>query len=155
MKEQIEQVREFMRAFGQGCPEAPILPCEPVRELREILNNEENGELYEAETETQALDAIADLLYVVMGASIAYGFSPTQSEAAFAEVHRSNMTKFWSEEEVKSYCEQFVGKEDSNPLTFTRIPDGRFRATNKAGKVIKSPSYSPANLGPIVEGGKA
>jgi predicted HAD superfamily Cof-like phosphohydrolase len=90
------------------------------------------------------LDAIVDLLYVVFGAAIAYGFSPEQIDAAFAEVHRSNMTKFWTAEEVS---------HSTANLAFSSAGPAKWRAINENGKVIKSPGYSPANLGPIVEGG--
>lgn len=45
-----------------------------------------------AEADTIAVaDALADLLYVVYGAAVAYGIN---IDPVFGEVHRSNMTKF-------------------------------------------------------------
>lgn len=72
-----------------------------------------------------------------------YGFTDYQIDAAFDEVHRSNMTKFWSGEEL------YAAKAE---LDFYPVGDGKWRAVNELGKVIKSPSYSPANLKPIAEG---
>lgn len=66
-------------------------------------------------------DAIADILYVTFGAAITFGLDPL---ALFLEVHRSNMTKIW--------------------------PDGSIRRRGADQKIIKPPTYSPANLRPII-----
>lgn len=61
--------------------------------VRMHLIVEEFGELMEAVAnvnEVKALDAVVDLIYVLKGLAVTYGW-PT--EAAFDEVHRSNMTK--------------------------------------------------------------
>lgn len=43
------------------------------------------------QSQIDAADALADLLYVVLGTAIAWGIN---LDAVFEEVHRSNMTKF-------------------------------------------------------------
>ncbi len=61
--------------------------------LRCALLLEEVAEFCNAcdeDEEILALDAITDLLYVVLGTAITYGWN---LEGAFEEVHRSNMTK--------------------------------------------------------------
>lgn len=63
-------------------------------------------------------------------------------EDAFAEVHRSNISKGWTLEEAIDF-----------PMA------GRFVETNSGficyredGKILKSPSYSPADLSPFIHG---
>jgi len=63
------------------------------RGLRAHLLTEELAEVVEAlmkADEKQLLDGLADLLYVVLGTAAIYDLP---LEAAFVEVHRSNMTK--------------------------------------------------------------
>ena len=143
MKNHTELVREFHDAFDVETPALPCLPAVTIRELRSDLIIEENRELEHADNSTEALDAIADLLYVVHGAALAYGFTPGQVDAAFREVHRSNMSKAWS------YDEMNAGFPDD--CVAFRICEGKWSVKRKDGKIIKSPSYSKANLGEIVE----
>lgn len=118
MTEQEKQVREFMQKAGQEVPAKPTMPSENIIALRQSLIVEEASELADATTIVEAADAIGDLLYVVLGAAVAYGID---LEPIFEEIHRSNMSKFI---------------------------DGHRR---EDGKWVKGPSYSPANLGPIIE----
>lgn len=150
MQTQYQKVKEFMVAFGQATPTTPKCPEYDVRDLRCQLIEEENLELEEAEHNiVSAFDAILDLLYVVLGSGIAYGISEEQIAKGLAEVHRSNMTKFWSMMEIDS--EHF--KEG---YTYQRSNCERacYVVKDSSGKIIKSPSYSKANLGPILEGVK-
>lgn len=146
MQTQYQKVKEFMQAFGQECPSEPCLPENGIRGLRGQLIDEERAELEDATDEVEAFDAVLDLLYVVMGAGIAHGFSEEQVAAGLAEVHRSNMTKFWTFKEVHE------ARKAGSELKFTQTGGNTFIAKDPSGKIIKSPSYSPANLGPILEG---
>lgn len=144
----LDLVKGWMAVFGQECPTAPALPPQPIASLRDALIMEESLELYESENTTQALDAIADLLYVVHGAAVAYGFSSEQVDAAFKEVHRSNMTKLWSDSDIAASdmsdkTAQSVHDESGTPTDYYVV-----RKAN--GKVAKPPSYSPPNLEPIL-----
>ena len=115
-----EKVAEFTRLAGQPVPDRLCLPNAYTRELRYELIREELEEFKEAQDRQDIIrvaDAIADLLYVVYGAAVAYGIPAQQ---VFDEVHRSNMSKFI---------------------------DGHRR---EDGKWVKGPSYSPANLKPIL-----
>lgn len=147
MIEQSNQVREFMRAFSQELPERPMIPDGRTAQLRHDLIAEESLELYQSDDNTEALDAICDLLYVVLGAGAAYGFSPEQIARGFAEVHRSNMSKLWSSTEVFLNNQSLLSQNAS--VTDTKL--GSYIVKNPQGKVIKSPSYSPAQLKEIVE----
>lgn len=76
-----------------------------------------------------------------------FGFAPVFSEA-FAEVHRSNLSKLWTREEMESAFQ-------SNPTVgldvhLFDISGDEFIARRKDGKIVKSPGYSPANLAPFI-----
>lgn len=149
MTEQYEMVREFMRAFGQDVPCEVKMPDLNIQVLRADLIEEEAAELFHAGNNVAYFDAVLDLLYVVLGAGVAAGFTPEQIAKGFAEVHRSNMSKLWTLDDVLQ-----------NPLPVgyvigdSEFPRGPWIVKRLDGKVIKSPSYSPANLGPILEGGR-
>lgn len=145
MIEQSNLVREFMRAFGQKVPTKPAIPSNEIAVLRRSLINEENQELFHAENNVDALDAVCDLLYVVLGAGADYGFSADQIANGFAEVHRSNMSKMWTLAEVESFNHPAVG------YSIQHVGQGKYIVKNAEGKVVKSPSYSPADLKGIVE----
>jgi predicted HAD superfamily Cof-like phosphohydrolase len=138
----MEFVREFMLRFGQAVPPTVSMPDPETHNLRWRLIDEEAQELRDATSLVQYLDAVGDLLYVVYGAAIAAGFTAHQIEAAVYEIHRSNMSKLWSADEI-----------DSIPADCraSHVGDGRYIVRRNDGKVIKSPTYSPANLQPIIE----
>lgn len=134
MRYEQKQIIEFMKLAQQDTPEHPVMPHAEICKLRLTLIAEELEELAESFgfrmsvnlTETainptnlvEAYDAILDLMVVVIGTGVALGLD---LEPGWAEVHRSNMSKFI---------------------------DG-FRRDD--GKWIKGPSYSPANLAPLIE----
>lgn len=133
----MELVREFMKTYQQLVPQRPILPDPTTQNLRYRLIDEEAQELAAATNPKEYLDAVGDLLYVVYGAALAAGFSPHQVDAAFCEIHRSNMSKCWSDDEIDSI------PADSRS---TRVGDNRHIVRRSDGKIVKSPSYSPARL---------
>lgn len=132
MNKEQSQIKEWMTLAQQECPSKPTLMSPKLEDLRMSLISEEFDELNTAfvaadiartpEEKVSALaeisDALTDLLYVVYGTAVATGID---IEPIFAEVHRSNMSKFI---------------------------DGHKR---KDGKWIKGPSYSPANLEPLIQ----
>ncbi len=138
----MEFVREFMRRFGQLTPATLGLPHPVTQNLRYRLIDEEAQELRDATNLIEYLDAVGDLLYVVYGAAIAAGFTAQQIEATVYEIHRSNMSKLWSADEI-----------DGIPADCraSHVGDGRYIVRRNDGKIIKSPTYSPANLQPIIE----
>lgn len=93
MNEEQRMVRHFHERFGLQSSERPTWPGEAVHRLRVLLIEEELAELRNA-GETRDLvrvaDALADLLYVVYGASVTYGIDLAP---VFREIHRSNMSK--------------------------------------------------------------
>lgn len=94
-------VREFMVKAEQGGPNKPTVPTLEVAKLRHALIREELHEYWlvvdslfamkSVDLLHEAADAMGDLLYVVLGAAVAWGID---IEPVFLEIHRSNMTKF-------------------------------------------------------------
>jgi predicted HAD superfamily Cof-like phosphohydrolase len=100
------------------------VPPEERKKLRLELIREEFKELTEASDANDIVavaDALADLLYVVHGAALEWGIP---MDPCYKEVHRSNMTKVF--------------------------PDGTVHK-REDGKVLKPPTYSPADLVTILK----
>ena len=123
MTYELNKVKEFMTASGQEVNVVPTIPDEATRQLRHSILIEEVMELQAATTHIDALDAITDILYVLLGTAHAYGLGD-KVEAAFNEVHRSNMTKV--------------------------MPDGKVMKRDD-GKIIKPDTYEPPNLKKVLE----
>lgn len=173
----IKEVKEFMTTFGQPTPDTIIDISEDRNKLRIALIFEElkeyaeasglkgyfaydlckhhykeiaDGELVdEVVNKVEQFDALEDLQYVLSGAVIEHGFD-TVFDKGFEEVHRSNMTKaIKSAEDLDNTLElhdlkgnyAFSTKSTEYPTVLYRHPDM---------KVIKSASYSPANLKSIL-----
>ncbi|MBI5878656.1 MAG: nucleotide pyrophosphohydrolase [Chloroflexi bacterium] len=119
-----EKVKQFHEAYGLDDPPGPCIPAPDAVRLRLHLIEEEAAEFRlssEAGHLADSIKELCDLLYVVLGAANAYGID---IEPFFDEVHRSNMTKLW--------------------------PGGEVRK-NALGKVIKPPTYSPADIERILD----
>jgi len=119
-----EDVKKFMKTFGQVVITKPQFPNEKTMTLRYELIKEELNEL-EVAMKTKNLvevaDALTDILYVTYGAGCAYGID---LDNCFKEVQRANMSK--------------LGK-DGKPIY------------NEKGKVMKGPNYIEPNLKQFVE----
>jgi len=119
-----EDVKEFMKTFGQIVRTKPQFPDDKTMQLRYDLIKEELQELkdaMESKNLVEIADALSDILYVTYGAGCAYGID---LDKCFKEVQRANMSKL---------------NEDGKPLY------------NEKGKVMKGPNYSPPNLKKFVE----
>jgi predicted HAD superfamily Cof-like phosphohydrolase len=138
----MNSVNLFMLAFGQKVPSKPTMPEPDVQSLRFRLIHEEAEELHDADNLVEYLDAVGDLLYVVYGAALDAGFTARQIDAAVAEIHRSNMSKLWTKDELA------LAPADHK---IQPALGGLFIVSRADGKIIKPPSYSPANLKPIIE----
>ena len=125
-KQTIDKVREFHDAFGVANHVHPTITDNRINALRINLLREEVEELQQAlvtRNLTEVLDALTDIQYVLDGAYLQFGLAHLK-EAAFNEVHRSNM-----------------GKLDENGKAI-------FAAD---GKVVKSKLYSKPNLAPLLK----
>ena len=119
-----EDVKTFMKTFGQMVRTKPQFPNEETMQLRYDLIKEELNELEQAmktKDLKEVADALTDILYVTYGAGYAYGIN---LDKCFNEVQRANMSK--------------LGK-DGKPIY------------NDRGKVMKGPNYLAPNLKQFVE----
>ena len=119
-----EDVKIFMKTFGQMVRTKPQFPDEETMQLRYDLIKEELNELEQAmktKNLKEIADALTDILYVTYGAGYAYGINLNK---CFKEVQRANMSKLGN---------------DGKPIY------------NEKGKVMKGPNYSEPNLKQFVE----
>lgn len=210
-----QQVREWMKQFGQETPEKPGIPSLETRKLRAKLILEEAFETIQAlgfrpvfrdtydneawtfcyKTDRLELhheddnvdlsliaDGCADLKVVTEGTLVACGLVSKKHFKAdsggcqideydplFNEVMRSNFSKLWKYFELalaesKNYLIRLINTEQEAVTEVKQLSnihigsispkdkDPRcYLVKDKDGKVIKSPSYSPANLQPIID----
>ena len=119
-----EDVKTFMKTFGQIVRTNPQFPDDKTTQLRFNLIKEELNELelaIKAKDLKEIADALTDILYVTYGAGYAYGIN---LDKCFKEVQKANMSKLG---------------EDGKPIY------------NEKGKVMKGPNYSKPNLKQFVE----
>ena len=119
-----EDVKIFMKTFGQMVKTKPQFPDEKTMQLRFELIREELNELEQAmktKNLKEIADALTDILYVTYGAGYAYGID---LDKCFKVVQRANMSKLGV---------------DGKPIY------------NEKGKVMKGPNYSEPNLKQFVE----
>lgn len=129
MKTTIEMVREFHDAFGVVNHDELHITDVELNKLRVNLIAEELEELIDAlkaRDPVEVLDALTDLQYVLDGAYLQLGFAHLK-QAAFEEVHRSNMSKLGA---------------DGKPIR------------REDGKVLKPDGWMPPNLGQFLAGHK-
>ena len=118
-----ENVKKFMKTFGQEVKEKAEFPSDKITSLRYDLISEELSELKEAINNKdikEVADALTDILYVTYGAGHAFGIN---LDKCFEEVQNSNMSKLG---------------EDGKPIY------------NDKGKVMKGPNYFEPNLNKFV-----
>lgn len=182
-------VTEFMRLYGQALPGVPTIPDEKTRLLRVNSLAEEVGELamasgvslhltahpsfakpiVEVKIESDAIpqidqiaDALVDCQYFVDGTANAYGLD---LEPLFNEVHRANMGKLWTAEDLKcmepgwtasmvivTYLNELLpDKEDGlHPQPVRQM----FIVKRQDGKVMKPPGFKAPDLRGEVEAQK-
>ena len=119
-----EDVKTFMKTFGQMVRTKPQFPDEETMQLRYDLIKEELNELEQAmktKDLKEVADALTDILYVTYGAGYAYGIN---LDKCFREVQRANMSKLGN---------------DGKPIY------------NEKGKVMKGSNYLKPNLKQFVE----
>ena len=119
-----EDVRIFMKTYGQEVKTKPMIPKESVAQLRYKLIKEELNELQialERKDLLEVADALTDILYVTYGAGHAFGID---LDKCFTEVQKSNMSKLG---------------DDDQPIF------------NEHGKVMKGPNYTKPNLNQFIE----
>lgn len=88
--------------------------------LRFDLNNEEFRELVSAETSAEIMKEACDLVYVILGMFVEFGWN---FDEAFKRVHESNMSKL---------------DDNGNPIR------------REDGKILKGPNYQAPDLRDLV-----
>ena len=119
-----EDVKFFMKTYGQEIKNKAIFPEDNIVKLRYDLIKEELDELKKAIIQKDLIeiaDALTDILYVTYGAGHAFGID---LDKCFAEVQRSNMSKL---------------DVNGRPIF------------NENGKVMKGPNYIKPNLKKFIE----
>ena len=148
MNSQQQHVADFMRMAGQEVSKTPVnIKLITARNRVVYLLEECEAEYLESVQDDDIVgiaDALGDSLYVLLGTANAHGID---LEPIFEEIHRSNMTKLWTWDECKNMKHNEI-------VTRINSEERCYRVVNKLGKLIKSPSYSPANLAPIIEAQK-
>lgn len=116
-------VREFHERFGVPVVDSPKLPDLDRALLRYQLITEEYEEFREASANRNLIevaDSLADMVYVIYGTALEYGID---LDRVLDEVHRSNMSKVWSDGSI------------------------HYRGD---GKVLKPPTYSKADIAGVL-----
>jgi predicted HAD superfamily Cof-like phosphohydrolase len=152
-----QKVKEFNSAFGLDIPRTPdpnLLENKSLVKLRIDLIEEEVQELKQAlqeKNQLEVLDALADILYVVYGAGIAFGMD---LDKAFDLVHKSNMSKLClSEQEAKETVEWYKKEYEEKRLSYDspvyqyKQDLDKYVVFNKSsGKILKNKYYKPVDL---------
>jgi predicted HAD superfamily Cof-like phosphohydrolase len=123
----LEQVKEFHETYGLPVKDRPDLSDKKTNTLRINLLAEELEELEEALDDSdpvEVLDALIDLQYVLDGAFLSLGFHDVK-DAAFREVHSSNMSKLGA--------------------------DGKPIVRPEDGKILKGPEYFEPNMAQFIK----
>ena len=127
MKNKIEAVKEFHRAYKLGYSETPLASLGTDKNmLRYKLMREENEEYLDAANDgdlVEVADALGDMLYILCGTIIEHGLQH-KIEDVFNEIQRSNMSKLG---------------EDGEPIY------------REDGKVLKGPNYFKPNIKEILD----
>lgn len=148
----LKSVSEFHETFDHPVLPSPQIPSQKRCELRVNLLQEELDEFKQAIKDNDIVaiaDAFADLQYILSGAILEFGLQDAFKEL-FDEVHRSNMSKACkSVGEAKATVEMYESVEVPSYYR-PRKSDYIVRRTSD-DKLLKSISYSPAELKPIVE----
>ena len=124
MKQILDAVAEFHKAFNHPIAKEPTLISPERASLRFDLMKEENEEYLLACSNNdlvEVADALGDQLYILAGTMLEHGMQDKILEV-FQEIQRSNMSKLGN---------------DGKPIL------------REDGKILKGENYTPPNLKPI------
>lgn len=158
MSSNFEKVKEFNKAFGlpnHHSPPPRILENKALVKLRMSLIEEEVDELRKAIQDkdmVEVADALADILYVVYGAGLAFGID---LDKAFDLVHKSNMSKLCqTEQEAKETIDWYKNQKSSpydSPAYKWEPSVQKFIVYNEStGKILKNKYYQAVDLRSLV-----
>ena len=89
----VNDLKNFRKRFGLGCPTMPQLLSPDALQFRQTLMDEELQEFRDAHAAgdlPEAADALIDLVYVAIGCALEMGLP---WEELWADVQRANMSK--------------------------------------------------------------
>lgn len=135
MNIQFGHVREFMRAMRQASPPLPTLPHPALRSARRNMLVEEAQELEDATEYEDYVDAVVDTLYVALGAAVEAGLDADTLALCFQEVHRANMSKFWTTDQAAK----------DTTVVVECVGDDKWIA-KRDGKVVKPDTFQPPDI---------
>lgn len=127
-----EKMQQWHKAGELPIPTEQVIPHRDecmkrfhllYEECLEFKNAIQDEDLTQHEKKTKVLDAFSDILYVLIGGYVEFGFDPKVLIYAFDEVHTSNMTKV----------------QDSGKII-----------RNEYGKILKPESYVAPNLNQFI-----
>jgi len=148
-KTNFENVCDFNEQFGVKKLDTPCLDDEYFIESKMALIREEMSELEEAVKNkdlVETVDALTDILYVVLG--MGYGIN-VNLDQAFKIVHESNMSKMClTEEEAKETVAWYkIHQVRYTTPTYRVNSAGNYVVYDeKTRKILKSIYYKPADL---------
>jgi predicted HAD superfamily Cof-like phosphohydrolase len=96
----------------------------------------------------ELVDGIGDIMVVTVGTSIACGID---QEPVNEEILNSNDSKMWKREDLDKVPPNCTVEEVGNEGSERNGGDRVYRVKRGDGKVIKSPSYFPAQIASIIE----
>ena len=144
----LNQVADFHRTFNAPILDTPQIPSEQRCELRVSLLQEELDELAQSIKDkdlVEIADALCDIQYVLSGAVLEFGLGDKFVDL-FNEVQRSNMSKACSTEEEAQKTLEHYKQKDGTEGYYKQVGDKWVTYRNGDDKVLKSISYSPANI---------
>ena len=179
MEAQQQRVKQFMELFGQECPDKPNVLDETTAKLRATLileealetitkglgleliltGKEEVDEVFTVNEENigniefrfekvkevdlvELADGISDISVVTYGTAVAAGID---METIDREVSDSNMSKVWKEEDFAE------GRRLYPTANVEKYYGSLYCLKREDGKVIKSPSYKPAQIAALIK----
>lgn len=154
-----KKILEFNKAFGvttYDTPQHDIFDKDPkLINYRLSLILEEVQELKESIDQknlTECVDALADIMYVTLGAFTAIG---VDADEAFDLVHKSNMSKLCTSEEEAQKTVQWYKENESQRYdtpNYRRSDDGiHWVVYNESTKkILKNINYSPVSFNNIL-----
>jgi len=122
MKKQFEQVKEFNEAFNVDLTRS--LQNDQLRVDLLVEEVQEYADALAENNRVEMLDAIGDILYILIGSCHYHGFSAELIERVFDEIHHSNKSKL---------------DLDGTPIL------------REDGKVLKGPNYFKPQIKAILE----
>lgn len=147
-----EKLREFHEKFEMDIRDKPYMELfndEKLLNLRLKLIKEEWEELQEAcnnRNHVEVLDALGDILYVVMGWGTSCGYD---LDKAFELIHQSNMSKLCdTEEQAKESVEWYKETRPEFQPAYRKTKDGSkwLVYDELTGKVLKNKYYKEVDL---------